>query len=200
MKVITIGRSRDNDIVISDNLVSRNHLQIIQDDSGNFRLADLGSKNGTFVNGRQVNGEVYLNPNDVVRIGNTTLPWKRYFKAEQELVIMRYAPEPTYIQSNNEAQKAQIEVKIGFFPLAFLFLFCSPVVEINEQKYRSSWGTRSFDLPEGEYYISIYVPYLFWRRCGENSINVRAIAGKVTKISFYAPLIVFAKGRIKIKT
>jgi hypothetical protein len=184
MKVITIGREHGNDIVISDSLVSRNHLQIIQDDSDNFRLVDFGSKNGTFVNGRRVIGEVYLNPNDVVRIGNTILPWKSYFKAEQE----------PYIQSNNDAK---IEVKTRFFPLAFLFLFCSPVVEINGEKYRSSWGIRSFDLPEGEYNISIYVPYLFWRRCGENSIKVKTIAGRVTKISFYAPLIVFAKGSIK---
>jgi hypothetical protein len=79
MKVITIGRSRDNDIVISDSYVSGHHLQIIQDDTGSFRLADFGSKNGTYVNGRKISGEIYLNPTDVVRIGNTTLPWKSYF-------------------------------------------------------------------------------------------------------------------------
>ena len=79
MKVITIGRNPDNDIVIDDSFVSRHHCQIIQDDTGNFRLVDFGSSNGTFVNGVQITGEVMLNPNDAVLIGNTTLPWRSYF-------------------------------------------------------------------------------------------------------------------------
>jgi pSer/pThr/pTyr-binding forkhead associated (FHA) protein len=79
MKVITIGRLPNNDIVVNDPLVSKNHLQIIQDDFGNFRLADFGSKNGTFVNGKKVSGEVRINPNDIIRIGNTTLQWRNHF-------------------------------------------------------------------------------------------------------------------------
>ena len=79
MKVITIGRSTQNDVVINDPYVGRNHLQIIQKDDGAFYVVDFGSKNGTYVNGRKVRGEVLLSPNDVVRIGNTTLPWKDYF-------------------------------------------------------------------------------------------------------------------------
>jgi hypothetical protein len=59
--------------------VSGHHLQIIQDDTGNFRLADFGSTNGTYVNGSKINREISLNPTDVVRIGNTTLPWESYF-------------------------------------------------------------------------------------------------------------------------
>jgi pSer/pThr/pTyr-binding forkhead associated (FHA) protein len=70
MKVVTIGRSSGNEVVINDRLVLRNHLHVIQDDCGNYCLADFGSKNnGTFVNDRQVSGEVHLNPNDVIRIG-----------------------------------------------------------------------------------------------------------------------------------
>ena len=79
MKVITIGRNPDNDIVIDDSFVSRHHCQIIQDDTGNFRLVDFGSSNGTFVKEVQITGEVTLNPSDAVRIGNTTLPWRSYF-------------------------------------------------------------------------------------------------------------------------
>lgn len=81
MKVITIGRSAQNDVVINDPYVGRNHLQIIQKDDGSFCVADFGSKNGTYVNGNKVHGEVRLSSSDVVRIGNTTLPWKSYFSA-----------------------------------------------------------------------------------------------------------------------
>jgi len=79
MKVITIGRHPKNDAVIHDSKVSRHHLQIIQDDGGNFRLADFGSTNGTFVNGAKVLGETPLHPNDVIQIGKTVLPWRSYF-------------------------------------------------------------------------------------------------------------------------
>ncbi len=79
MKIIRIGRSSSNDICINDSLVSREHCQIIQDDYGNFSLIDTNSKNGTFVNGTKRHGKVHLNTSDIVRIGNTTLPWQTYF-------------------------------------------------------------------------------------------------------------------------
>lgn len=80
MKVITVGRdSNGNDVVINDPTVSRHHFQIVQNDDGSFCLADFGSTNGTYINGRKVSGEVDLNEDDVVRVGNTTIPWKQYF-------------------------------------------------------------------------------------------------------------------------
>lgn len=79
MKVITIGRSSQNEITINDPKVSRYHCQIVQHDDGSFSLSDFGSTNGTYVNGRRVYGEVRLNPKDVVRIGNTILPWNRTY-------------------------------------------------------------------------------------------------------------------------
>lgn len=82
MKVITIGRSSENDVVINDPHTSRHHMQIIQHDDGHYSLSDFGSTNGTFVNGQKVNGEVILRENDVVRIGNTIIPWIMYFEAK----------------------------------------------------------------------------------------------------------------------
>ena len=79
MKIIKIGRSSSNDVNINDPLVSRVHCQIIQDDNGNFRVIDTNSCNGTFINGTKRHGEVRLNKSDIVRIGNTTLPWQTYF-------------------------------------------------------------------------------------------------------------------------
>lgn len=80
MKVITIGRSTENnDIVVNDQKVSRNHLQMVMDDNGNYSVVDLGSTNGTFVNGQRIFGEVRLKLGDEVRIGQTVLPWQNYF-------------------------------------------------------------------------------------------------------------------------
>lgn len=83
MQVITVGRSEENDRVITDPCTSRHHLQIIQHDDGHFTLSDFGSTNGTYVNGQKINGEIQLNDTDIVRIGNTTIPWRMYFEEEQ---------------------------------------------------------------------------------------------------------------------
>ena len=79
MRVITIGRHPDNNIVINDPIVGRHHLRITQYEDGHFSVLDLNSKNGTYVNGKRVYGEVRLNPNDEIQIGRTILPWRNYF-------------------------------------------------------------------------------------------------------------------------
>lgn len=88
MKVLTIGRCSDNDIVVNDPYVGRHHCQIVQHDNGSFSLIDLDSTNGTFKNGQRINGTMVLGSNDVVRIGNSTLDWKKYFPPTQK------APKP----------------------------------------------------------------------------------------------------------
>lgn len=79
MKIIKIGRGSGNDVNIDDMHVSSSHCQIIMDDYGNFKLVDVNSTNGTYVNGVKRRGEVALNKTDIIRVGNTTLPWQNYF-------------------------------------------------------------------------------------------------------------------------
>ena len=45
MKVVTVGRCSENDVVINDPMVSRHHLQIIQDEYWHYRLAAFASSN-----------------------------------------------------------------------------------------------------------------------------------------------------------
>lgn len=52
-EVVTVGRSRECDIQVEDLNVSRRHFQVRRLEGG-FVLEDLGSKNGTFVNGAPV--------------------------------------------------------------------------------------------------------------------------------------------------
>ncbi len=84
MVIKSIGRGQGNDIVINDNNVSRTHCQIIRKDNGEFVLVDINSTNGTYINGILQHGEVRLNRTDIVRIGNTTLPWQSYFPSVPE--------------------------------------------------------------------------------------------------------------------
>ncbi len=81
MRTIIIGRNPNSDVVVNDSKVADSHLQIMQDDLGNFYIKDLGSETGTFVNNEQITGETPLNPTDVVRVGKVTIPWRNYFAA-----------------------------------------------------------------------------------------------------------------------
>ena len=64
-----IGRTPDNDIVVSDVLASRHHAQVSSRGAA-LVIEDLGSVNGTFVNGRRVSS-AQLTDGDVVTIGNS---------------------------------------------------------------------------------------------------------------------------------
>ena len=84
MKLLKIGRGQECDIVIEDIAVSREHAEIFQDDEGNVFLTDLKSSNGTFINGNQLHGSEVLKHNDIVKIGNTVIPWRNYLKGESQ--------------------------------------------------------------------------------------------------------------------
>lgn len=65
---IVIGRGSDCDIVLPERQASRQHL-VIERDEGGYLLRDLGSKNGTFVNGKEVRDEPYrLRDGDEIQI------------------------------------------------------------------------------------------------------------------------------------
>lgn len=68
----TIGRQRDNHIVLADDTlhVSRRHAAIVVHANGQAEIFDLASLNGTFVNGSQVHERAPLRSNDVVRLGS----------------------------------------------------------------------------------------------------------------------------------
>ena len=69
-KSIVIGRGLDCDVVVKDEKASRRHCQLRRE-SGAFVLEDLGSKNGTFVNGERISAAVTLKPNQSFTVGNT---------------------------------------------------------------------------------------------------------------------------------
>ena len=68
-KQIVIGRSSELDMVLVEDMVSRKHAKIMTYDQG-VSIQDLGSTNGTFVNGERVQ-QVRLDPGTTVRLGST---------------------------------------------------------------------------------------------------------------------------------
>ena len=65
---VTIGRGREADLVLADELVSRRHAQVTPEGPGAV-VEDLGSRNGTFVNGEGIHGPVRLAPGDQLQLG-----------------------------------------------------------------------------------------------------------------------------------
>ncbi len=73
MRIIKIGRSLENDIIISprEEDVSKWHALLKIDNDGKVRISDLASTNGTYVNGKRLEGseEEIITPDDDVRLG-----------------------------------------------------------------------------------------------------------------------------------
>ncbi|RDH09265.1 ATP-binding cassette domain-containing protein, partial [Tsukamurella pulmonis] len=69
---LTIGRTPDNDIALGDMLVSRRHARLLTGPRG-LVIEDLGSANGTQVNGRRIGAPTALRAGDLVTVGNSDL-------------------------------------------------------------------------------------------------------------------------------
>ncbi len=70
-----IGRGHENEVILKDPLVSRKHAVIKLLQSQAFYLIDLGSQNGSFVNGQRVTVPIRLRHGDRIRFGKTELQW-----------------------------------------------------------------------------------------------------------------------------
>ncbi len=69
----SIGRAPDNALSLADNEVSRRHAIIQAQGEREFWLVDLGSANGTYVNGRRISQSVRLHNGDIIRIASNEL-------------------------------------------------------------------------------------------------------------------------------
>ncbi|MGA5553508.1 FHA domain-containing protein [Streptomyces lavendulocolor] len=73
-RVMRIGRALENELVVSDLQVSRHHAEFHATPDGRFEIRDLGSHNGTYVNGQPLakSGTALIGPNDIVGVGHST--------------------------------------------------------------------------------------------------------------------------------
>jgi hypothetical protein len=69
---VTMGRSRQCDVMVDDPNVSRTHAEI-RPRGGSWVVSDLGSTNGSRLNGRRLDGPEVLKPGDEIELGTTVL-------------------------------------------------------------------------------------------------------------------------------
>lgn len=70
--VVVMGRSDETDVVLNDPYASDFHLRLVSQESG-MVLHDLGSTNGTYVNGRRVSAPTELKRGDTIQVGKTVM-------------------------------------------------------------------------------------------------------------------------------
>ena len=72
--ITKVGKRESNDLILADKTVSRNHVEI-EYASDSFLLRDLGSTNGTFVNGERIT-TAHLQDGDRITVGRTTMLYR----------------------------------------------------------------------------------------------------------------------------
>ena len=74
---VVVGRSRECDVRLDDGNVSRRHFELVQESPTSWAVADLGSTNGTEVNGRTVSKHTRVDDGDTITAGGTELVFGR---------------------------------------------------------------------------------------------------------------------------
>ena len=72
---VSAGRNPDNTIPLEFNGISRYHFKIVSSDGNTHKVQDAGSRNGTFVNNKKIEGEVQLNKGDMIKLGSIALKY-----------------------------------------------------------------------------------------------------------------------------
>ncbi len=81
-----IGRTRENHVCLSfSREVSRQHALLRCHNGFKYQLADLGSRNGTYLNGRRVVLPANLSNNDAIRVGNVTIRFSEFHLDDDEV-------------------------------------------------------------------------------------------------------------------
>jgi class 3 adenylate cyclase len=84
-RILRIGRSDTNNVVLNDSSVSRNHAMLQASEEGLFYITDCGSINGTFVNETRAATPMILRSGDQIQIGNHKFTFNQRFIAEPRL-------------------------------------------------------------------------------------------------------------------
>lgn len=87
-----VGRRPDNDLRIKETYISGYHAELVRDASGNYGVADLGSSNGTFLNGRRIAGREVIKAGDVLKFGILKVEVKEQAEGMPKIVALKDHP------------------------------------------------------------------------------------------------------------
>lgn len=106
--VLTLGRDPLSDIILDDPEVSRHHAKLVLR-AGGYEIQDMGSTNGTFVDGKRLGGEpIALKPGQVIMLGsNVTLVYQAMAAVDPLATVV--APSGPVIEDEPAADEESLE-------------------------------------------------------------------------------------------
>jgi pSer/pThr/pTyr-binding forkhead associated (FHA) protein len=109
---LRIGSSPDNDMVIESEGVDENHLELFCDSDGNVFITDLNTRNGTFINGEELNGYALLSQGDKVVLGrHYVFRWETFVRKKPLDAQIKNDQEPANDNNNKYGREIGQESK-----------------------------------------------------------------------------------------
>lgn len=150
--VVSLGRSEDCSIQLAHPLVSRHHAEVSQSGEG-FRVKDLGSRNGTVVNGAAVHGELVAPGRDVtVQLGPYLLNFAAAGADDSTMMVMRQDPGAR-MSLDRSLHALTVDGSVALdrlSPLEFKLLDAlfkdAPRAVANQRLGDAVWGTDMWDV------------------------------------------------------
>jgi pSer/pThr/pTyr-binding forkhead associated (FHA) protein len=96
----TVGRGSEASLCIDDDSISRSHCQIYLAPDESLQVRDLGSTNGTYVNGERIRQHHSLFPGDELQIGSLTM--KVHYASDTDPGVVKSSPQSS---SSNKTQQ-----------------------------------------------------------------------------------------------
>lgn len=152
---IVIGRSSDLDMVLVEDMVSRKHAKIVTEERG-VSIADLGSTNGTFVNGEKIR-KVELKDGDRILIGTSIIKLVALNgETAQSSMVMseNEARSKMQVTANKQRPSRSMSGSIEEIPLPDLLQLLSTSRKSGVLVLRTDWGTGRIYMRKGQIYFA----------------------------------------------
>ena len=101
--------------------------------------------------------------------------------------------------TDTDPNTARIVVRVRHSVFAFIYEFFTPTIRIDEERYRRSWGTHSFDVAPGTHTVSVSYPWIFSPECGKATADVEVGPGETKTVTYRAGLIRHLPGRMTVR-
>jgi pSer/pThr/pTyr-binding forkhead associated (FHA) protein len=149
---IIVGRSSDLDLVLVEDMVSRKHAKIVTDTKG-VSIQDLGSTNGTFVNGEKVR-KVDLKDGDRILVGTSIIKLVALDGELTGAMSENEARSKMQVTANKKPPARSMSGSIEEIPLPDLLQLLSTSRKSGVLVTRSDWGTGRIFLRKGQIYFA----------------------------------------------
>lgn len=152
---IVIGRSSELDMVLVEDMVSRKHAKIVTEDRS-VSIQDLGSTNGTFVNGEKIR-KVELKDGDRILIGTSIIKLAAFDGASAQnasSMSENEARSKLQVTANKRPAPKSMSGSIEEIPLPDLLQLLSTSRKSGVLVVRSDWGTGRIYMRKGQVYFA----------------------------------------------